>query len=1191
MANHTSTTGGAERRRFARHPINLEALLVVPQMPPINCVAKDFCVAGMYLTMARDALASLQPQTRAQLFFALVVEGQRRDLQLDISVCRITPSGVGIAFRQPPEDVVLLLQGLITDGDQHPGEITKRDKPRAKPKAKFKQLVAPLTDIAGRHINLITNEFMRTCNDQLVAAARDAHTHREQSAFLDAESSLKRARESVRDTFETTLLRGLAELRNLSQSEASPDATDNLSKLSLVDKDEFEEFLTVSEHVAEFEESYDEPLYFVGRRLSDLANEELGNAANPLGPSAIFSAAAEAMKSIAFDRQVGSLVYNALAKSLTLHLGRLYDDINEHLMAHGVLPNLKREEERLVVRKHPVSTRPSQAGLLSETTGHSMEFTRGPEGTLGPPMPYAAPLAVPEGGPPPGTVQAARPSTMAHGLHATFGTFGAPASYAYAPSFTQARSVAQQQIALRRQLLPSTPVHDATTAPVYSDQQIISGLNALQRDLVGEESPTLYDVERLKERVAEVLQEETGVASGMVGDAHGDSFEVIVSLFKSLLRDPLLTDFAKAQLMRLQGSVHKTALVDENFFVSPEHPLRQVLNRVARLHGGDAEEEIEEAQRVASMLADVNQRYEHDPAVFEPVVAQLEQILKLQQGGYSSRVAEVVRVAEDQQALLQEHRDESPDSTHVRTNASSKILPEWAKWLDRSKALEIGDRMIMQANTPHPYVVTLAWIGQDFNPYVFVDKVGKKSDSLTLQQVAMYLRRGVLKSAPSSDDGAVDRALFGVVNQMHDQVEQRATRDELTGFLDRKTFLEQVDQHLPATDDERGAVLCQLAIQELRSINSQYGEDAGDAVIAAAATRVRELFERERDDVFYGRLSGGEFGVYLCKATARRVTKKLQQLLDEPLDIEIDAGSETISPPSISVGLLEVSDNLVTAEALLKTAAQACETARSQSSRTPHLAGAEIKERRHVEQFVSYVEKALVRDRLTLLGQEIRSVNGDEPAALRLVLSAEDNNGKLLPPALFSQAAASSNFGLDIDMWTLRSCLEWMAGREEELEHYAAIILSLSPGSLRHDDIASLIMNEFMQSTVPPARVFFEVADHAAVENLTEAADFINTMRDFGCRFILGEFGGGHGDYEYVKELAVDFVSLNPTYIVEAKQNPKDFAMAKSLNELVHFMGKRTIAKQHNEKDLIETMREIGVDFFHDVTKTTRIAA
>lgn len=99
----------------------------------------------------------------------------------------------------------------------------------------------------------------------------------------------------------------------------------------------------------------------------------------------------------------------------------------------------------------------------------------------------------------------------------------------------------------------------------------------------------------------------------------------------------------------------------------------------------------------------------------------------------------------------------------------------------------------------------------------------------------------------------------------------------------------------------------------------------------------------------------------------------------------------------------------------------------------------------------------------------------------------------------------------------------------------------------------------------------------------------MNTLKEFGCRFVLDEFGSGHENYDYVKELDVDYVTVKSAFVTDARQSPKDFAMAKSINELVHFMGKKTIAKQEKGLDLAGTMREIGIDFLYDLAERSQL--
>lgn len=130
-----------------------------------------------------------------------------------------------------------------------------------------------------------------------------------------------------------------------------------------------------------------------------------------------------------------------------------------------------------------------------------------------------------------------------------------------------------------------------------------------------------------------------------------------------------------------------------------------------------------------------------------------------------------------------------------------------------------------------------------------------------------------------------------------------------------------------------------------------------------------------------------------------------------------------------------------------------------------------------------------------------------------------------------------------------------------------------------------------MQTAVPPARLCFAIADCDAVANLPEAIELINTLRGFGCQFLLDEFGATQTDYAYVRELAVDYVAIQQAILATARQSSKDFAVAKSLNELVHFMGKLTLAKQSSGAAIDTLASELGIDFILDQTRATRLGA
>ena len=98
MSPGHGTSGGAEQRRFARVPIDLEGYLGVGERPPVPCTVRDFCLGGMFISADPAAYASAAPQSPAVLYFALMLDGEKRDFQLQLAVARVVAKGVGVTF-------------------------------------------------------------------------------------------------------------------------------------------------------------------------------------------------------------------------------------------------------------------------------------------------------------------------------------------------------------------------------------------------------------------------------------------------------------------------------------------------------------------------------------------------------------------------------------------------------------------------------------------------------------------------------------------------------------------------------------------------------------------------------------------------------------------------------------------------------------------------------------------------------------------------------------------------------------------------------------------------------------------------------------------------------------------------------------------------------------------------------------
>ena len=119
-SNSEQGGGGAERRRYTRLPIHLDALVAIDGRPPVPCTVRDFCVAGVFVAISPEQLRLVRPQTSATLIFSLIVDGVQNDYQLTLTIYRIVGGGFGCGFENADAQTIQLLQSLAGDSSPVP---------------------------------------------------------------------------------------------------------------------------------------------------------------------------------------------------------------------------------------------------------------------------------------------------------------------------------------------------------------------------------------------------------------------------------------------------------------------------------------------------------------------------------------------------------------------------------------------------------------------------------------------------------------------------------------------------------------------------------------------------------------------------------------------------------------------------------------------------------------------------------------------------------------------------------------------------------------------------------------------------------------------------------------------------------------------------------------------------------------
>ena len=141
------------------------------------------------------------------------------------------------------------------------------------------------------------------------------------------------------------------------------------------------------------------------------------------------------------------------------------------------------------------------------------------------------------------------------------------------------------------------------------------------------------------------------------------------------------------------------------------------------------------------------------------------------------------------------------------------------------------------------------------------------------------------------------------------------------------------------------------------------------------------------------------------------------------------------------------------------------------------------------------------------------------------------------------------------------------------------IAINLSGNSLNDDSLLDFIKEEIEITKIEPSTICFEITETAAISNLDQVSQLILELKRLGFRFALDDFGSGLSSFAYLKNLPVDYLKIDGSFVHDMIDDTIDHAMVEAINQVGHIMGIGTIAECAESDEVVEMLRELGVDY------------
>ncbi|MGV3654682.1 MAG: putative bifunctional diguanylate cyclase/phosphodiesterase [Noviherbaspirillum sp.] len=413
------------------------------------------------------------------------------------------------------------------------------------------------------------------------------------------------------------------------------------------------------------------------------------------------------------------------------------------------------------------------------------------------------------------------------------------------------------------------------------------------------------------------------------------------------------------------------------------------------------------------------------------------------------------------------------------------------------------------------------------------------------------------------------------------QAEERAhglaTRDALTGLLNRRSLVEQLEQAIArAHRQQKGLAVLFLDMDRFKTINDTLGHDVGDELLIQVAGRISGAV-RESDMV--GRLGGDEFVVLMeglpAYPDAAAVAKKIVQANASPCLV----GVHTLKT-SVSIGISLYPQDGETVQALMKHADLAMYHAKQQCPGSVQFFHEELNgrllERIRLEQ---EMQQALENQEFELYYQPKVDIQSGRVAGVEALLRWHHPRLGLITGSDFLSAAADSGQLVTIGTWVIdAACAQarrWLDAEPSLGKLPIAINIAIPQ---IHAELPGAIRSTLEKHGVPASALQLEITESLLIRDVEKATSVLSEISESGISIAIDDFGTGYSSLSVLKALPIDILKIDQSFVRDLGNTVGDTAIVAAIVNMARALALRVVAEGVENKEQLAILRSLGCD-------------
>jgi diguanylate cyclase (GGDEF)-like protein len=405
------------------------------------------------------------------------------------------------------------------------------------------------------------------------------------------------------------------------------------------------------------------------------------------------------------------------------------------------------------------------------------------------------------------------------------------------------------------------------------------------------------------------------------------------------------------------------------------------------------------------------------------------------------------------------------------------------------------------------------------------------------------------------------------------QILKLAYRDSLTDLPNRTLFNDRLRVAIEtAKRSDTPLTVLLLDLDRFKYINDSLGHHIGDQVLQSVARRLVGVV-RKSDTT--ARLGGDEFAILLVHSPvdeARGVAQKIVAALEEPIEIGQDA-----LDVRASVGVAGFPAHGEDADTLLRHADAAMYAAKRANAGFA-IYDPDTHERREEQlSLLSQLRLAISGGELRLVYQpKVELASGNITGVEALVRWLHPQKG-VIPPDRFIPFAEQTGFIKTITAWVIGAAVE-QAAEWRKRGRPMKISVNVSAQDLLNSELGEIVTAALDRHGLPPNLLCIEITESGIMGDAARAIEMLNRILALGIGRAIDDFGTGYSSLAYIKQLKVDELKIDRSFVRGIVGDAKDRAIVLTVIELAHNLGMGVVAEGVEDQRAADVLLHLGCD-------------